>query len=96
MGRRRGRTKVLQNEVIVWRDAWWGYETRPFEPDEIVGGHYLVDTGFLVKEDKDEVIICSSTSADPDNDRVKFVHGILKKNIVSRESSTVRIEEKHA
>ena len=82
--------KKLQQETIVWRDAWSGYDS-PVEPNDVEFGQYLVSTGFLVKEDAREVVIATQAMAIPDDSRVRHLQGILKKNIISRASKPVRI-----
>ena len=87
--------KKLTRELILWRDAWSGYGT-PTEPADVeVGnpGYFLVSTGFLVKENRDEVIIALETNATAGDERVRHLSGILKKNIVSRRSSVVSVPD---
>ena len=85
--------KKLQYEVVVWRDAWNGYSNGPVEPEDVEGDYYLTDVGWLVRDSGDEVVIASSRSAHTEDARVKYVTGIPKKNIVSRDSHSVTIPD---
>jgi hypothetical protein len=87
-------SKRLRQETIVWRDSWAGYDSSPVEKNEIDGsGFYLTDVGWLAKETRDEVILATSSSAHADDERVKHLHGIPKRNIVSRSSRWVRVTD---
>ena len=79
-------------EVIVWRDAWFGY-SLPEEREDITEGKYLLSCGFLVRETKDEVILATETSMGKGDMRVRHVGGILKKNIVSRTTRPIHVKE---
>ena len=83
-------SKKLQQEIIIWRDAWSGHDS-PVEPNDVEFGQYLVSTGFLVKEDAKEIVIATQMVATPDDSRVRHLQGIVKKNIVARHSKPVRV-----
>ena len=85
--------KRLRQETIVWRDSWTGYSDKPYDVAEVETGYFLVDTGFLAKETRDEVVIATSVSAHGDDARMKFMHGIPKKAIVSRSSRWLSVPE---
>lgn len=86
--------KKLRHEIIVWRDAWQGFNSTSTRAEVNADpGYYLVDSGWFIGEDRDEVRICMETNADPKDDRVRHVSGIPKRNIIWRKSSCVLIPD---
>ena len=79
-------------EHVVWRDHWAGWHTAPGEPKDIEPGMTLAVCGYVVKETRDELILASEMNCDPEDKRVKHVHGIMKKAIVSRRKITVSLK----
>jgi hypothetical protein len=82
------RKRTARYEIITWRDAWSGYN-EPTELGDIRFGHYLVSTGWLVKENRAEVILAAQINLHPNDTRIRHAFGILKRNIVSRCSRQV-------
>lgn len=84
--------RTEQLEIITWRDSWHGYDAAT-ERDQVKGNKFLVTVGFLVRENKDEVILCTETAMETGDDRVRFANGIVKKNIIKRVSRPISFPE---
>jgi len=85
-------SKKVRHEIIVWRDSWSGYDTAT-SPKDIVPGVFLASSGWLAREDRDELALALEVQCAADDDRVRHVQCILKKNIVSRRSSVVSVPD---